>query len=101
MIKGSKQIWGTLKGSKIKKRFENSICFTFHLATCYFMYPICKILAKCMTAMLLLLVEKWSKMAHLPQEQEPVLEISYILLCSVMTLHCHRLNQISSFEPEV
>ena len=54
MIKGSKQIWGTVKGSKIKKRFENSICFTFHLATCYFMYPICKILAKCMTAMLLL-----------------------------------------------
>ena len=90
MIKGSKQIWGTVKGSKIKKRFENPICFTFHLATCYFMYPICKILAKCMPAMLLL-VGKWGKMAHLPQEQEPLLEISYILLFSVMTLHYHRL----------
>ena len=49
----------------------------------------------------MLLVEKWGKMAYLPQEQEPVLEISYILLLSVMTLHYHRLYQISSFEPEV
>ena len=40
-------------------------------------------------------------MAHLPQEQGPRLEISFILLFSVMTLHYHRLYQISSHGAEV
>ena len=44
----------------------------------------------------LLVVQNWGKMAHLPQ---PLLEISYIPLLSVMsTLHYHRLYQILSLE---
>ena len=50
---------------------------------------------------MLLLVQNWSKMAHLPQQQGPFLEISYILLFSIMTLHYRRLYQISSLEVEV
>ena len=42
-------------------------------------------LKKCMPAMLLL-EKNWGKMAHLPQQQGPVLEISYLLLFFVMTL---------------
>ena len=40
------------------------------------------------------------KMAHLPQPTQPgpLFEISYIPLLSVMTLHYHRLHQISSYE---
>ena len=47
----------------------------------------------------LLVVQNWGKMAHLPQpatQQESLLEIPYIPLLSVMTLHYHRLYQISS-----
>ena len=43
----------------------------------------------------------WSKMAHLPQEQGSLLEISHTPLLSVMTLHYHRLYQISSLQAEV
>ena len=63
------------------------------------MYPTCKISKKCMPGKLLV-VQNWAKMAHLPQPAtgEPFLEISYIPLLSVMTLHYHRLYQISSLE---
>ena len=47
----------------------------------------------------LLLVHNCSKMlAHLPHQRHgPLLEITYILpVFSVMTLHYHRLDQISS-----
>ena len=62
------QIWGTVKGRtlKLKKRFENSICFAFHLSTYYYMYRTCKISRKCMP-MKLVVVQNWGKMAHLPQ----------------------------------
>ena len=48
----------------------------------------------------LLLVRNWGKMAYLPQPQQqgPLLEISYIPLLSAMTLHYRRLYQISSLE---
>ena len=48
----------------------------------------------------LLVVQNWGKMAHLPQPttEGPLLEISYIPLLSVMTLHYHRLYRISSLE---
>ena len=48
----------------------------------------------------LLLVRNWGKMAHCPNQQQQglLLEISYIPLLSVMTLHYHRLYQISSLE---
>ena len=56
---------------------------------------------KCMPAMLLL-VQNWGKIAHLPQEQGGLLlEIPYTPLLSVMTLHYHRLYQISSLEADV
>ena len=46
-----------------------------------------------------LVIQNWGKMAHLPQPTTGTLrEISYILLLSVMTLHYHRLYQISSLE---
>ena len=47
-----------------------------------------------------LLVQNWGKMAHCPNQQQQglLLEISYIPLLSVMTLHYHRLYQISSLE---
>ena len=52
------QILGTKEDSQIKKRFEDSICFTFHLSTYYYMYPTCKNSTKkkkkCMPAKLLL-----------------------------------------------
>ena len=34
------QIWGTVKGRtlELKKRFENSIRFVFHLSTYYYLY---------------------------------------------------------------
>ena len=50
---------------------------------------------------MLLVVQNWSKMTHLPQQQGPPLEISHIVLVSVMT-HCfHRLYQILSLETDV
>ena len=46
---------------KLKKRFEKSLCFAFHLSTYYYMYPTCKILKKlCMPAKLLL-VQKFRR----------------------------------------
>ena len=51
---------------------------------------------------MLLLVQNWVKMTHLlPQQQRHILEVLYILLSSVMTLHYHRLYQISSLQAEV
>ena len=54
---------------------------------------------KCMPAKLLL-ERNWGKMVHCPNQQQQglLLEISYIPLLSVMTLHYHRLYQISSLE---
>ena len=48
----------------------------------------------------LLLVQNWGKMAHClnQQQQGLLLKISYIPLLAVMTLHYHRLYQISSLE---
>ena len=48
----------------------------------------------------LLLERNWGKMVHCPNQQQQglLLEISYIPLLSVMTLHYHRLYQISSLE---
>ena len=43
IVKGTKQICGTVKDSYIKKRFEDPICFTFCLSTYDYMYPTCKI----------------------------------------------------------
>ena len=40
-------------------------------------------------------------MVYLAQQQRPRLKVSYILLFSVMTLHYHRLYQISSLEGKV
>ena len=37
---------------------------------------------------------KLNKMTHFPQQQGPLLEISYLLLFSVVTLHCNGLYQI-------
>ena len=48
--------------------------------------------------MILLLVQNWGKMVRLPQQQGPLLEILCIPLLSVMTLHYHRLYQISNLE---
>ena len=39
IVKGTKQIWGTVKNSQIKKIFENSICFGFCLSTYNYMCP--------------------------------------------------------------
>ena len=51
----------------------------------------------------LLLVQNCGKMVYLPQPQQqgPLLEISYIPLLSVMTFHYHRLYQISSLEANI
>ena len=69
---------------KLKKRFENSICFTFHLSY-YYMYPTCKI--------------SHTKMhACKAAAGGPLLEISYIPLLSVVTLHYHEVYKISSLE---
>ena len=38
----SEQILDTKEDSKIKKKIENSICFTFYLSTYYYMYPTCQ-----------------------------------------------------------
>ena len=46
IVKGTKQICGTVKDSYIKKRFEDPICFTFCLSTYDYMYPTCKIFKK-------------------------------------------------------
>ena len=48
----------------------------------------------------LLLVQNLAKMAHCLNQQQQKLDltISYIPLLSVMTLHYHRLYQISSLE---
>ena len=69
-------------------------------SVCLLYGPYMQNLKKCIPAMLLL-VQNWGKMAHLPQQQGPFLEISYILLFSIITLHYHRLYQISSLEVEV
>ena len=62
------------------------------------MYPTCKISKKYMRANMLV-VQNWGKMALLPQPTTgPLSEISYIPLLSGMTLHYHRLYQISSLE---
>ena len=72
------QILGTKEDSKNKKRFENSICFTFHLSTYYYMYP------KCQNS------KKKKKMyACKAAVGGPFLE---------MALHYHRVYQISSLE---
>ena len=69
---------------KLKKRFENSICFTFHLSY-YYMYPTCKI--------------SHTKMhACKAAAGGPLLEISYTPLLSVVTLHYHEVYKISSLE---
>ena len=52
-------------------------------------------------SVMLVHVQNWGKMTYLPQQQCPLLEISYILLFSVMTLHYQRLYKISSLEAEV
>ena len=41
---------------------------------------------------------KWPICPNQQHQQEPLLEISYIPLLFVMTLHYHRLYQISSLE---
>ena len=85
------QIWGTVKDRalelKKKKRFENSICFAFHLSTYCYTHPTCKISKKCMPAKLLV-VQNWGKMAHLPQPATGTSfgNFIYITLLSVMTL---------------
>ena len=70
------QILGTVKDSSIK-RFVNSIRFKFHLSTYCYMYQ------KKMLA--------WKAAAG-----GPLLEISYIPLLSVMTIHYDGVYQISS-----
>ena len=83
------QILGTKEDSQIKKRFEDSICFTFHLSTYYYMYPTCKNSTK-----------KKKKNACLQSCcWWTLLEISsYIPPLSEMTLHYHGVYQISSLE---
>ena len=81
--------------------FENSISFIFHLSTYYYMYTKCKILLKVHACHAAAGVQNWGKMAYLTQQQGPCLEISYILLFSVITLHYYRLYQISSLEGKV
>ena len=82
----SEQILDTKEDSKIKKKIENSICFTFYLSTCYYMYPTCQ-------------NSKKKKMhACKVAVGGPLLEISYIPLLSEMTLHYHGVYQISSLE---
>ena len=48
----------------------------------------------------LLLVRNWGKMAHCPNQQQQglLLEISYIPLLSVMTLHYHSLEATLSLQ---
>ena len=92
------QIWGTVKDSL--KNFENYKCFAFDLSTYYYMKPTCKISKKkCMLAKLLV-VRNWGNMAPCSNQQQQglLLEISYIPLLSIMTLHYHRLYKISSLE---
>ena len=43
-------------------------------------------------AVLLLLMQSWGEVVHLPQQQEPLFEISYIVLFSVMALKFQVLN---------
>ena len=43
-------------------------------------------------AVLLLLMQSWGKVVHLPQQQGPLFEISYIVLFSVMALKFQVLN---------
>ena len=86
---------------KLKKRFEISMCFAFHLCTYYYMYPNAKFLLKMHACDAAAGVQNCGKMSHLSQQQRPLLEISYILLFSIMTLYYHRLNQISSLEEEI
>ena len=96
------QIWGTVKGRtlKLKKRFENSICFAFHLSTYLLLYvPYMQNFKKnaCLRSCWWCKIGvKWSICPN--QQQGPLLEISYIPLLSVMTLHYHRLYQTSSLE---
>ena len=83
----SEQILDTKEDSKIKKKIENSICFTFYLSTYYYMYPTCQ-------------NSKKKKKMHACKVAVggPLLEISYIPLLSEMTLHYHGVYQISSLE---
>ena len=69
----------------------------FHILFVYLLlYTLhAEFLKKCMPEMLVV-VQNWSKMVYLPQQQGPLLEISYILHFSVVTLHYHKLYQIRS-----
>ena len=54
-LKSLNKFWGTVKGwtFKLKKRFENSICFAFHLSTYLLLYvPSMQNFKKCMPAKL-------------------------------------------------
>ena len=86
---------------KFKKRFENSICFAFHLYTDFII--ICTLHAKFQKKHAREAAGWWCKIGIkwpiCPNQQEgPLLEISYIPLLYVMTLHYHRIYQVSSLE---
>ena len=92
------QIWGTVKAGLLnQKKYLKIPCFAFHLST--YMYPTCKISKKCIPAKLPL-VQNWGQMVHLrqPTTKASFENFIYMTLLSVMTLHCHRLYQISSLE---
>ena len=48
-----------------------------------------------------MLLQNFGEIVPFPQQQGPLLEISYVLLFPVMAPHYHRLYQISSLEAEV
>ena len=85
------QILGTKEDSQFKKRFEDSICFTFHLPTYYYMYLTCKNSTITTTKKKNACLQScccWT-----------LFEISsYVPLLSKMTLHYHGVYQISSAE---
>ena len=83
------QILGTKEDSQIKKRFEDSICFTFHLSTYYYMYPTCKNSTTTKKKNACLQSCCWWTLLEIS---------SYIPPLSEMTLHYHGVYQISSLE---
>ena len=96
------QILGTIKYRTLKltKWFENSICFAFHLSIYLLLYvPYMQNFKKntCLWSCWRCKIGvKWHICPN--HQQVPLLEISYIPLLSVMTLHYHSLYQISSLE---
>ena len=96
------QIWGTVNANdrtlKLKKDLKipyvsHFICLLIIICTLHAKFQKNACLRNCRWCKIGV---KWPICPN--QQQGPLLEISYIPLLSVMTLHYHRLYQISSLE---